>query len=180
MYRTFLSALLGVLVWIPVGAAFTDAAAQSGDVRTLKEGGLGLREKPDRDSRYVVRDMKRGEAVRVQTCEKHHDHHWCRVEYGRYVGWIGQERLARGGAGSDGNSGGGSGGSAGDWEIAGADGDAVLRAKPDRDARAVLQGLRNGDRVSMLGCEKHHDTRWCRVEFNGYIGWIGERRLRQR
>ena len=153
------------------------SGSSSGEVRTLKENGLGLREQPDRDARYVVRDLKRGDTVSVQSCEKHHDHHWCRVEYGRYVGWIGQDKLA---AGAGGSPGGGSSGGDGDWEISGSDGEAVLRTKPDRDARVVLHGLRNGDRVSMLGCEEHHGHNWCRVEFNGYIGWIGKQRLRQR
>jgi len=53
-----------------------------------------------------------------------------------------------------------------------------LRLRPDNEADFVTSGLRNGDRVRVLGGEKHQGHRWCRVEFEGYIGWIGQARLR--
>ncbi len=57
--------------------------------------------------------------------------------------------------------------------------DMGLRKHPDRDSSYVVRGLRRGDRVRVIECEKHHGHDWCRVEFDGEIGWIGEPQLRQ-
>lgn len=150
----------------------------SGEYREItgSDGNLGLRAAPDKDARLVVGGLRNGDRVRVRECAKHHGNRWCRVEYRGEVGWVGEQRL---GATRDGWHGGGGGSSRDDWEIRAAGDGVPLRAAPDKDAKALVRGLRNGDRVRLLECEKHHGNQWCRVEYRGEAGWIGQQRLQR-
>jgi SH3-like domain-containing protein len=154
--------------------AWSWSSHAAGDQAYRQVGGgkdLVLRAKPDKDSRVVFSGLRKGDPVRVLACEKHNGNSWCRVEFSNNIGWIGEQRL----------QGSTSGGAPPQdiWEVTGARDGVPLRSKPDKDAKPVIQALRNGDRVNALACEKHNDHQWCRVQFEGYVGWIGKERLRR-
>lgn len=163
------SSYLALLTWL--AALLWTGGAAAEEYRQVGGGkDLVLRAKPDKDAMVVYTGLRSGDRVRVLGCENRNGNGWCRVEFSNNIGWIGERRLQAGSGGAP---------TGAIWEITGARDGLPLRSKPDKDSRPVIQGLRNGDRVSVLTCEKHNDHQWCRVQFEGYTGWVGKARLKR-
>ena len=51
--------------------------------------------------------------------------------------------------------------------------------RPSRNGRALVDDLRNGERVRNRGCGLHNGDAWCEVDYGGRRGWIRQRWLKE-
>ncbi len=140
---------------------------------------LNIRERPSAEAR-ILGTLAQGDTVRNLGCESVGGTRWCRIRTTRgadITGWVRGRYLREGsppppedpGAGPD------------TLVVRGLPaGDRLnLRERPSTSAR-ILTSLGEGERVVNLGCERHGQTRWCRVRtVTGVTGWASARYLRE-